>query len=199
MASEQHCRQLADRLREILQKGIRLDNDVMHYIDATHAMPSVEELTLLLTDPADAQDASLRELIFSPDEGIQRQVEELLLAHDFQKADEQKVVNCLLMRPVLTELFPPDRRFALALNMPRSSVDRFVRQLNIGTPMDHRLTTAVHRYVDRPLRAAVSVRLRNRRFKLTGDIVDFLGQMIEKLAPGLADFSDCFDFMLGLF
>ena len=89
MASERHCRQLADRIREILKLGITLDHEVMHYIDSTYSMPTAEELHMMLSEPADSQDASLCELIFSPDEMIQLQIEGLLEGKAFQKADEE--------------------------------------------------------------------------------------------------------------
>jgi len=75
VASERHCRQLADRIREILKQGMPLGHEVMHYIDSTHSMPTAEELHKMLTEPADPLDASLCELIFSPGETIQLRIE----------------------------------------------------------------------------------------------------------------------------
>ena len=199
MASERHCRQLADRIREVLKQGIPLDDEVMHYIDSTYSMPTAEQLHEMLSQPADSQDDSLRELIFSPDESIQLQIEDLLEEKAFKKTDEEKVVSYLLERPVETGLYSTDRRVSLTQHMPRSNIERFVSQLNIGQHMDSDITAAVHRHLDCRQHAAVNLRLRNRRFKLTGNNIDFLCTMIEKLGPGTEDFLACFEFMLGLF
>ena len=199
MSSENRCKHLADRIREILNAGIRLSPEVLHYIDSTYCNPSAPELNAIFADLDDSQTASLCALIFSPDEAMHLQLEGVLEKETWRSVDEETVVAFLLQRPIETEIYFPGKSFSLKLDMPRSAVERFVSHLNLTQNPDPRVVDAINRFLDGSLRTVIKVRLRQTRVALTENRIRFLCRLIEKAGTGLEDFSACFDLMLEIF
>ncbi|MCK5205289.1 MAG: hypothetical protein KAR15_15505, partial [Desulfobacterales bacterium] len=68
---ESKNKQLADRIIDILQSGLTMNADTLHYIDSTFSNPSIGELEELLQDESSCETDSLIELLFFPDESVQ--------------------------------------------------------------------------------------------------------------------------------
>ena len=74
--TEKRCAaRIAADLQEILARGLDLSAETVRFIDSTFAHPSAAELSALLTDDAVPERDSLLELLFSPDEALQIELE----------------------------------------------------------------------------------------------------------------------------
>jgi hypothetical protein len=78
MKAENKNKQMAQKIIDILQGGLTLNADTLHYIDSTFSNPSISELEELLQDESSCETDSLIELLFFPDESVQMQLEEML-------------------------------------------------------------------------------------------------------------------------
>jgi hypothetical protein len=136
MDSEEKCNQLAKKIRKILDKGITLSSDVIHYIDSTFTNPTISELQSILHDDSNCEKDSLMELLFFPDESMQIQLEELLENLQMSKPDEKKVLDSLCREsPQVTVRFPEERG-SLNLILPQEGVPAFVSRLRISKHLD---------------------------------------------------------------
>jgi len=198
MASERLCRQLADRIREILGKGLQLSPGVLHYIDSTYLNPSPEALKEIFYDLSDAQNASLCELIFSPDETFQVQIENLLEESMFHPADEKKVLSFLLRATLRVELFFSGKNFSLRTEMPPGGVERFLSRLNIAQHPEPKITGAVNQFLDGHLKTLTKVRLRHAKIEFTGERIQFLCRFLGGVDPNASEFLPCFDLILDI-
>ena len=199
MAAETDCRQLATDIRRILAQGIRISDAVLHYMVSTVSSPPADALTAAISDVADADNASLCELVFSPDETLQIALEPLLAKTAFQAVDEAVVAGFLMAQPLTTGLVFPAPYPRLTVDMPPDVVESFVSHLKISWQMAPRLSQAVSRFVAGSFQGAARVRLRHARVAYTGQQVDFLCGLFEKLGTDTDNFPACFDFMLDLF
>ena len=86
MKSENKNKQVAEKIIDILQRGLMINADTLHYIDSTFSNPSIGELEELLQDESSCETDSLIELLFFPDESVQLQLEEILQRYSVSKA-----------------------------------------------------------------------------------------------------------------
>jgi len=197
MNSENKCDMLAAEIKKILAIGLTLSREVVHYIDSTFSNPSVEELQTVLQDDSNCERDSLIELLFFPDESIQAQLEEFLEYHSYQKRDDINVSSRLCAPPLLIALHFPDTRGMLNLAVPAAACAQFVSRLNIAAHPDRRLIAAINNHLAVKLRPIAKVKIRNSRFAPTEKKIDFLSQLVEKLASENRDFLMCLSFVLG--
>ena len=107
MPEENRCKLLADEILKILQKGLTLSGDVVHYIDSTFSHPTIEELEDILADDSNCEKDSLVELLFFPDESMQVELEGFIESNHFKKEDEGKVLEYLCQKPLLVSFLSP--------------------------------------------------------------------------------------------
>ena len=197
MASETPYRRLAEAIRRILQDGLTLEPQVLHYIDSTFADPGIGELEAILSADGGGEAESLLELLFFPDEAMQVQLEPLLEELGLQARDLEAVVAELVREPMAVVLRFPDKRGVLNLELPLAHARQLVSRLNIHKHLPQRLREAIRMGVAPDLRDPVKVRIRNAHWQPTGVRVDFLCRLVTSEDLRGEDFLDCLDFALG--
>lgn len=187
---------IACRIRDILERGLDLSPAVMRFIDTTFSDPSAEELFAILGDESNSERDSLLELLFSPDESVHFEIEELLRRPAAGGIDPGQVAE-LLCRPALWAGFRmPDGRGWLRVEMTPALARRFVHQLRID------------RHIPGPVAAAIDARMADRqrlrvliraaRFDFLPRQIEFLGALIERLELEDEEGWECFAFALEL-
>jgi hypothetical protein len=198
MKSEEKCALLAEKIREIFERGFLLGSEAVRYIDSVFLNPSLQELEAVIRNESDCERDSLVELLFFPDESVQAELEDLLEAGDFQKADEKTVLNLLTSQEIETKLIFPGSRGGFKLTVPESVPEQFVSRLNISKNLDNRLIEAVNSHTPQKYRTRFRVKLRNARFSYTEEKVLFLAAFFEKTDMKSTDAAACLDFILGV-
>lgn len=120
------CFLLAEKIERIFRDGFVLSDDVMHYIDSTFSNPSINELEEIIYDEHNCERDPLIELIFFPDEPAQIKLEEFLESKDFKKEDEEKVINYILNKKLVTTIHFPDNKGSIKFIVPELSALQFV-------------------------------------------------------------------------
>ena len=174
------CKFLADKIIEILNEGIHLSDEVIHYIDSTFSNPTIEALNNILQDDSNPEKESLVELLFFPDENTQVQLEELLEDNGFEREDEKKVLNYLCQKPLLIVFHFADKRGTFSLEIPETTAHQFVKRLNISKQLDRNLISTIKKKVGEHHASRFTVKIRNSRFTATDKALRFLGTFFEK-------------------
>ena len=186
----------AKNIQKIFQKGLKLNNKILYYIDSTFSNPSAYELEKIISDDSDCEKDALVELIFFPDESIQIQLEDVLEKYDFEKQNEKKIADYLSLQQIETVIYFPDDRGSLKIEMPDSVVSQFISRLNISKKQHKKVFCAVNNYVDKNHKNCVRVKLRNTRFAYTDNKILFLRCFFEKIKSDSNEFIECLDFIL---
>jgi hypothetical protein len=187
---------IARRIESILQKGLRIDPSVQHYIDSTFLNPTPEEFKEIIRDDTHPDGDTLLELLFFPDETIKIQIEELLGSESLDSATEEKLVSAIhATRKSVSFYF--DTGEILPVPMSESAVHCFVSRLNLSRVLDSRVTAAIDQYIDdQYLNALVKVRLRSRIKTLQDYKIAFLCRFFEKISLQNRLFLESLDFIL---
>lgn len=193
------CILLADRIAEILDRGVRVNRNTCHFIDSTFGCTSIKAIEAVVRDEDDCERDALLDLLFFPGEAVQIGIEDLLTDHNFRKSDEVKIAAHLVRRKPAPVFGFPGYNQTLKIRMPFFCAEPLVTRLKIWKKPDHELSKAVCRSMTGDLRQQTMVRLRNSRFEQTRNRVDFLCSLIEKTAGNGREFSRCFDFILEFF
>jgi hypothetical protein len=196
MKSENKNKQVAQKIIEILQDGLTLSADTLHYIDSTFSNPSVGEFETLLQDESNCETDSLMELLFFPDESVQLQLEEMVEETHFHRRDEKEIQNHVCLKPFQTLIRFTDGRGSLKKRVTPSNAAQFIERLNLSRCLDSGLRTAIARYVHRGLQTRCKVRLRNARPISSPNKISFLQTVFKKLQIGNDDFFDHLDFAI---
>ena len=196
MTSMDKAKLLADRILEILENGILLSDEVVHYIDSTFSNPSIEELKDILQDDTNCEKDSLIELLFFPDKQLQNQLEDLLENETFKEEDEKKVLDHLCRNPLELELHFPGDRGSFSLGIPKTAAHQFIKRLNISKQIDRHLLSTIKDNTTATTKNTFAVRLRNSRFAETGNALGFLSVFFEKVKTEDKDALKDFDFIL---
>ncbi|GBC60883.1 hypothetical protein DENIS_1843 [Desulfonema ishimotonii] len=196
MNNEKRCELLAQEIDRIFRRGLKLGDDVRHYIDSTFAHPTTEALQEILADADDADVMPLIELIFFPDEAIQAELEDLLSREGFQDGDDEKVLRCLLCRNAETRIHLPGSGEAIPLPVPEWAAGEFIARLKISGKADPRLVQAIHEHVAAGLQTPFKVKLRNSRFVPSDKKILFLCNLLDRIDAGAEEMAAIFDFTL---
>ena len=190
------CRLLAETICRVLRKGLALNREAIHFIDSTFLTPSIQQLQEMMATADDDEGEILYSLIFYPDENMQVQLEEILEAQNFQKEDEQTVLDHLVESCDNIPVYFPDNRGTLYLTMPEPIACQFISRLNIPKRIDGGLLKEIRQYVPESQRSRVKIKLRNARFKETENRISFLCDYFEKMKDGGGP---CLEVILNLF
>ena len=190
------CKLLANRIFEILEEGILLSDEVIHYIDSTFANPSIEEIKDILEDDTNCEKDSLVELLFFPDQQLQFRLEDLLEKESFKKEDEKEVLDHLCRKPLELEFHFPEDRGSFSLGIPRTTAHQFIKRLNISRQIDRHLLSTIKDNATANTKNIFAVRLRNSRFAETDKALGFLSVFFEKWDTEDNDVLKYFDFIL---
>jgi len=198
-SDDKKCFLLAEKIERIFRDGFILSDDVTHYIDSTFSNPSINELEEIIYDEHNCERDPLIELIFFPDELVQIKLEEFLESKDFKKKDEEKVINYILNKKLLTTIHFPENKGSIKFIVPELSALQFVSRLNISRKLNERLLKAINKFVPDKRRTTVKVKLRNAMTVLSENKIKFLCSFFEKLKVEEDYFFKCLDFVPDFF
>jgi len=177
---------IALRIRDILARGADLSPEVMRFIDSTFSDPSAAELAAILGTDADSERDSLLELLFSPDESIQLELEEFLVTKGSRGLNEEGRVVERICRPPLTAAFRlPENRGVVNVAVTPRLARRFVYQLKIDRLIPESVAADIESRLTGRDRLRLRVLLRGARFDFSPSNTDFLCRLIGQL--GFAD------------
>jgi hypothetical protein len=196
MKAENKNKQVAQKIIDILQSGLTLNADTLHYIDSTFSNPSIGELEELLQDESSCETDSLIELLFFPDESVQMQLEEVLGETRFQKQDEQEIQDLVCTKAFQTRIRFPDDRGTLEMEVTPSILAQFIVRLNLLRCLNPGLSTSIAEYVPVAFQTRCRVRLRNTKPITSENKILFLQSFFEKLEIDSDEFLDYLDFIL---
>jgi hypothetical protein len=158
----------------------------MRFIDSTFSDPSAAELAAILGTDADSERDSLLELLFSPDESIQLELEEFLVTKGSRGLNEEGRVVERICRPPLTAAFRlPENRGVVNVAVTPRLARRFVYQLKIDRLIPESVAADIESRLTGRDRLRLRVLLRGARFDFSPSNTDFLCRLIGQL--GFAD------------
>ncbi len=196
-SDDKKCFLLAEKIERIFRDGFVLSDGIMHYIDSTFLNPSINELYEIIYDEHNCERDPLIELIFFPDELVQIKLEEFLENKDFKKEDEEKAINYISNKKLVTTIHFPDNKGSIKFVVPELSALQFVSRLNVSRKLNKRLLKAIDKFVPDERRIPVKVRLRNVMTLLSENKIKFLCSFFEKLKSVEENyFFKCLDFVL---
>ena len=198
MKSENKNKQLAQKIIDILQSGLTLNADTLHYIDSTFSNPFIGELEELLQDESSCETDSLIELLFFPDESVQMQLEEMLGETRLQKQDEQEIQDLVCTKAFQTRIRFPDERGTLGMEVTPTSVAQFIMRLNLLRCLNPKLSASIAEYVPVTFQTRCKVRLRNAKPITSQNKILFLQAFFEKLEIDSDESFDFLDFILSI-
>ncbi len=188
---------LGKKISELIQNGILITDEVMHYIDSTFSNPSVQELRRILSDPSNCEADTVFELIFYPDLPLQEKIEPILTSGNYNEKDIEPAVRYLSQKKITVPVTFPDQRGTLSLQPTDSIIRQLLVRLNITQQLDPRLSEALSRYVtDTTENLRIRVMLRNCRTKFSDSICDFLCACFKKMYAASPLFWSVFRFLL---
>jgi hypothetical protein len=196
MKSKDKNKQLAEKICGILQSGLTLNADTLHYIDSTFSNPSIGELEELLQDKSSCETDSLIELLFFPDESVQMQLEEMLGQTRLQKQDEQEIQDLVCTKTFQTRIRFQDDRGTLGMEVTPSSVAQFITRLNLLRCLNPILSASIAEFVPVTFQTRCRVRLRNTKPITSQNKILFLQAFFKKLEIDSDEFLDYLDFIL---
>ena len=196
MKSKDKNKQLAEKICDILQSGLTLNADTLHYIDSTFSNPSIGELEELLQDESSCETDSLIELLFFPDESVQMQLEEVLGETRLLKQDEQEIQALVCTKAFQTRIRFPDDRGTLEIEVTPSNLDQLIMRLNLLRCLNPGLSTSIAEYVPVAFQTRCRVRLRNTKPITSENKILFLQSFFEKIEIDSDEFLDYLDFIL---
>lgn len=198
MTEKRRAARIAADLREILTRGLDLSAETVRFIDSTFAHPSAAELSALLTDEAAAERDSLLELLFSPDEALQIELEDRL---DLQPAGalsaEEVIARLTAAAPAVRFRFP-DGRGTLQVVMTAPLARRLVLGLGIERRLPACVAEALAQHESTGWARRVRATIRSARVEFTPANQEFLCALIAKLNPAGDEDHACLAFVLEL-
>jgi hypothetical protein len=189
---------LLARIVEAIENGGRLTAAILDYIDAALFPPEPDGLRAFLNDDGDGQRDSLLDLIFSPDEAVQIDMEPLLEAARCSRDDEAVLHAHLKARAVDARILLPDGGFLVKIPVPDAIKSQYLARLAIARRLDPEVAAAVEKHVSPSRQPFVKVRLRNAGIRLAPGQRLFLCRFFEYMADTEPDFAECLDLVLSL-
>lgn len=195
-ADKQH--RVMDKIRTALQNPGLVKPHIMEFIYSTVSASSTSDLKVMLENWDDPEIDSIIDLIFFPDQVIAEALEPLLESCRFSKADEKKIVESLLAKPIRARIFLPDLDMPVIIRVPEFIIDQFVGRLNINWRHGNVLSEIINRRFSASDRLKIKVKLRSSHPALKDNTLRLLAQFLEKVEPGEKDLFPCLGFILTL-
>ena len=189
---------IAHRIKDILAAGMDLSPAAMRFIDSTFAEPLAVELAAILNAESDSERDSLIELLLSPDEAVQLELEELLNESAPFEMDSEAMVAILSCPTLSVEFRLPENRGAIHLAMTPDHIRRFLHPLHMDRSIPMPIAAAVEARLNPRDRLRLRVLLRGARFDFNPSVNDFLSRLIERLDWEDSNSWESFDFALEL-
>jgi len=184
MASEQSCHKLANRIKTILTHGVTADQNIKKFIASTFSNPNLEALREILYDKTDNDKDSLTDLIFSPDEAVQCQLETLIETETFNSGDEKRICRRIAMEKPESCLIFPDAGVTIKLPLTPAIITAYVSRLKLTQRLPLKIRTVINQQSDKATALLIKVKLRNSGIQFTSEQIDFLDVFFKALSPG---------------
>jgi hypothetical protein len=175
------CRKFALAVQAIFEEGLHVNQDSRHFIFSTVSISDIRELKTLMADPASCDSDSLIELIYFPDEALQRRLEDRLQSERFQQKDEQTILEQIVSCRGKTRVRFDGLEPVLVIATPESGARAFLSRLNITRHLDPELTRIMDQTAGKILSTKYSVWLRNMVMDLRDREIDFLKNLFLKM------------------
>ena len=192
---EYECRQLAREMEIRLYAGIFLNRDTRQFMASTFSIENPRELQALLDAPDDSEAQSLLELLFTPDETIRVDLEEIIEKSACTDKDEQAIINHLFQKKIAVPIQFPGAGDRLTCRPAKHLLETWVRSLKITTRLPAELVATVDQNTRDRLNAQIKAALRSTRVGLAGPVCRFLCRLLEKTpaagSPFLEDLGLC--------
>jgi hypothetical protein len=189
---------IAGKIREVLERGMDLSSETLRFIDGTFSHPSAAELQAVLADEASVERDSLLELLFSPDEALQVELENLLALAPRASAEPQEVAACLTLAPLAVIFRFPDGRGQLQVALTPPLARRLSSELRMERSLPAPAAEAIDAKLAGRARQRLRVMLRNARCDFTPPITEFLCALIPRLEVDDDEGRECLAFALEL-
>jgi hypothetical protein len=186
----------ADRIDKILQEGLILNQDILHYIDSTFLNPSVKDLEAIINNESEPDRDAFMELIFFPDECFQARLEKILENEKFHTNDEEKIVRRLIEKQPETILIVPDTKEPLKVAMPDHAAHKFVSRMKISKQIDPNILDTISTHISPEYQDIIKVKLRNSKLSLTKRRIFFVCSFLKASRPEDSLFFQCLNFIL---
>ncbi|BBO68861.1 hypothetical protein DSCA_27910 [Desulfosarcina alkanivorans] len=193
-----HQGDLLARISTCIENGGRLTTEVLAYIETSLFSPTPASLAAFLTDDADCDRDSLLDLIFSPDQDVQADLEPLLEQARFSPEEEAVCLDRLMARAIVAPVGLPDGRPVVRVQVPDFIKAHYLERLNIAWQIDPRVAAAIDGSVSAVPGRSVKVRLRNAGIRWTSCLRTFLARFFERVADSDPDYLACLDLVLSL-
>jgi hypothetical protein len=175
----------ADRIaastQKILSRGLDLSAETLRFLDSTLGHPSAAELSALLADDTSPERDSLLELLFSPDEALQIELEDRLDIQPSEHPSAEEVVARLVAASLAVRFRFPDGRGILEVVLTAPLARRLVLGLGINRDLPARLSEVIAAHASGNTARRVRVMIRNARFTFTPANREFLCALLPKL------------------
>lgn len=189
---------IAAHLREALTHGLDLPAATVRFIDSTFSQPSLAELAAIIDHDGDPERDSLLELLFSPDEPFQIELESRLRRLQGEPFSAEEVVAGLAAAPLPVRFRFPDGRGVLEVPLAAPLARRLIQGLGI----DRVLPAGVEEVIEATAAGRggnrLRVMLRNARFEFTPARTEFLRGLIPTLGVADEDGQACLAFAMEL-
>ena len=206
MDTDGRCEKLARAVCRQLEKGLFPGEKTMGFIDSTFSSPTAEEIAAIMADPDNSEREVLVQVLFFPEEKLQKQLEPLIQASAIDESDLTVLVDQVKQKMANIAIHLPDDRgcFDLAFEpgipdmqeLGELALSHFVFHLNCPRKIPATVLSAVAEHVPECRHLATWVRLRNARFDFTEKNILWLTDLFAASYKFSGMYLDILDFAL---
>lgn len=194
-SSDRRIAAVADAIENMLrQDGIHLSREGIHFLASTCGIAEPEALSQALSSPLDCEAECICEMICYPDEAQQATLEPVLEEARLEEGYEISAVSDMLaLRSIETPVYFPGNDIPFTMDIPASTISRFVRRLRAGRSIDGRITGAIRQNIQSVATALfLKVKLRNARFAFDENRVAAVLCFLDRMDENTPDYMDLF-------
>lgn len=187
---------LEARIRAILARGVAVGPEVLGFIESTLPIVHPGDLATALADASGAESEPVLGLLFFPEEGLQREIEEILEGRALTSASEQRLAATLAGSPPRVLFAFPRGGDRLELEMTPERIRGFLTHLRLTRSVPKDLEDAIAAALAPADRNRFRVLWRNARCAASGETVWFLDQLLRRADLREWDGWTCLGFIL---
>ncbi len=191
---------IANEIANLLENGIHLSADTVHYLESTYGISRPEEIFKALTLPFDTEMESLCEMIFFPDEAQQIILEPVIEESRLETCEDASSLAAILaQRAIETVLYFPKGELLADVPIPEPALYQFINRLRIYRRIDPRITEKVNECISSSNTAtAIKVVLRNTMFDFEEHRVSAICSFLTQVEQNNRDYLNLFVFFCNL-
>jgi hypothetical protein len=179
----------ADRIVEILNHGIRLDEQALHFIQSTFDLFGPDDIQRAMENEGADESQVLVELIFFPDEAKQAQLEPVLDAFGLMPSEVRALHDRVKNAVRFLRVDWPDLSCGFFVEVSDFALEQFLARLKLTKTLAPSLLAVMDRCLPGKANLSARVKLRNSRIDFSERNVLWLETFFEAYAL----FEDAFD------